>query len=85
MIKSRNIAPKAVKASNLDIEEVIVTVDATETAGTATVAADSIVLGFVPTAQDQMIESVAISGTTLTITLAAAATADNTFVVKLLK
>ena len=74
-----------IRARNMDIESADVTVAAAATTGTATVRAGSTILGFVPTAQDQMIESIAISGTTLTVTLASAATADNTFVVQLIK
>lgn len=69
----------------MDLETAEITVAAAATTGTATVRAGSTILGFVPTAQDQMIESIAISGTTLTVTMASAATADNTFTVQLIK
>ncbi len=74
-----------IRARNMDLETAEITVAAAATTGTATVRAGSTILGFVPTAQDQMIESIAISGTTLTVTMASAATADNTFTVQLIK
>lgn len=74
-----------IRKRNIELTEVAVTVDAGETVGTATVLAGQTIVGFVPTAQDQVIESIAISGTTLTVTMAAAATADNTFTVNVIK
>ena len=56
------------------------------TSGTATVVAGSVVLGVYPAGnQDQFVDNVAISGTTLTVTLAAAATATNTYKVTLIE
>lgn len=67
-------------------EVVKVTVKKTETAGTGTVTAGSIILGCYPTSnQDQLIDSIVVSDTTVTVTLAEAATADNVFNVVLLK
>ena len=63
-----------------------VTVNATATTGTVTVVAGSTILGFYPaTNQDQFVDNVAISSTALTVTLAAAATANNVFKVTLLE
>ncbi|MGW5074064.1 hypothetical protein [Rhodococcus sp. NPDC004095] len=63
-----------------------VTVNASSTSGTATVVAGSKVLGFYPAGnQDQHIDNVAIASTTLTVTLAAAATANNLFKVNVLE
>jgi hypothetical protein len=85
MIKARNIADGAVTASKLAIKTVAVTVAIGETAGTATVAAGSVIMGIYPTSnQDQLIDSVVIATTTLTVTLAAAATAENVFAVSIL-
>lgn len=57
-----------------------VTVNATGTSGTAAVTAGSTILGIYPAGnQDQYVDNVAISGTVLTVTLAAAATATNTY------
>jgi hypothetical protein len=57
-----------------------VTVALGDTTGTATVKRGSTILGIYPVSnQDQLVDSVAISGVTLTVTLAAAATADNVF------
>lgn len=67
-------------------EVVKVTVTAGETTGTATVTAGSVILGCYPKSnQDQFIDSVAVADTTVTVTLAASATADNVFNVVLLK
>ncbi|NDZ93339.1 hypothetical protein G3I13_02005 [Streptomyces sp. SID6673] len=63
-----------------------VTVNSSATSGTATVVAGSVVLGVYPAGnQDQFVDNVAISGTTLTVTLAAAATAANTYKVTLIE
>ena len=76
----------AVTASKLSYEVVEVTVSANETTGTATVTAGSVILGCYPKSnQDQFIDSVAVADTTVTVTLAASATADNVFNVVLLK
>lgn len=75
-----------IKARNMELSTVAVTVAADASSGTATVPAGATILGIYPTDnQDQFIDSVAISGTTLTVTLVAAATADNVFAVSLLK
>ncbi len=85
-ITNTMMADDAIKQAELDYEVVAVTVSAGNPSGTATVTAGSIVLGDRPTGnQDQFVNTVSISSTTLTITLAANATADNTFSVVLLK
>lgn len=85
-VTSTQLGEAAVTASKLSYEVVEVTVTTGETTGTATVTAGSVILGCYPKSnQDQFIDSVAVSETTLTITLAAAATADNVFNVVLLK
>lgn len=74
------------KQIGLNYETKSVTVLAAATAGVATVTAGNIILGYYPTSnQDQFVDSVAISGTTLTVTLGAAATANNVFTVVMLK
>ena len=76
----------AIKQAELDTEIVAVTVSAGNSSGTATVTSGSIILGWRPTGNnDQFVDNISVSGTTLTITLAANATADNTFSVILLK
>ena len=66
------------------IETVTVTVLATATSGSATAKLGRTIIGVYPSGnQDQFIDNVAISGTTVTITLAAAATANNVFTVVL--
>lgn len=63
-----------------------VTVNASSTSGTATVKAGSVVLGIYPAGnQDQFVDNVAIATTTLTVTLASAATANNVFKVTVLE
>lgn len=85
-VTNPKIADDAVKQSELDYETANVTVSAGSSSGTATVTSGSIVIGWRPTGnQDQFIDNISVSGTTLTITLGANATADNTFQVTLLK
>jgi hypothetical protein len=74
-----------IRARNLELTNASVTVTTGGTTGTATVPRGGTILGYYPTSnQDQLVDSIAISGTTLTITLAAAATADNVFKVVVL-
>ena len=85
-VTSTQLGAAAVTASKLSYEVVEVTVAATNNTGTATVTAGSIILGYYPKSnQDQFVDSIAVSETTLTVTLAASATADNVFNVVLLK
>ena len=76
----------SIKQAELDTETANVTVSAGNPSGTATVTSGSVILGWRATGnQDQFIDNMAVSGTTLTITLSANAIADNTFQVTLLK
>ena len=85
-VNNAAMADDAIKQAELDYEQVSVTVSAAASTGTATVTASSIVIGWRATGnQDQFIDNISISGTTLTVTLAANATADNTFQITLLK
>jgi len=85
-VTATQLGAAAVTASKLSYEVVEVTVTALETTGTGTVTAGSIILGCYPKSnQDQFIDSVVVSETTVTVTLASAATADNVFNVVLLK
>ncbi|MDD3972911.1 MAG: hypothetical protein PHC31_13505, partial [Clostridia bacterium] len=85
-VTSTQLGAAAVTASKLSYEVVEVTVTAEENTGTGTVTAGSIILGCYPKSnQDQFIDSVIVSETTVTVTLAAPATADNVFNVVLLK
>lgn len=81
------IGANKVKKAMISTETVSVTVTAGNPSGTATVTSGSIVLGApIPAGnQDKFIDNVTVVGTTLTITLAANATADNVFSVVLLK
>lgn len=81
-----DVADDAIGQAEVDITIEDVTVLAGQTSGTATVVTGTIVLGIFPVSnQDQTIDSVLVSGTTLTVTLAAAATADNVFKVATLE
>ena len=85
-ITNAKMADDAIKQAELDYEVVSVTISAGNPSGTATVTTGSIILGYYQDGnQDQFIDSIGVSGTTLTITLAANATADNKFKVVLLK
>jgi hypothetical protein len=85
-VTTTQLGTAAVTAPKLSYEVVEVTVAANQTTGTGTVTAGSIILGYYPISnQDQFVDSIAVSETTLTITLAEAATADNKFKVVLLK
>lgn len=85
-VTTTQLGAAAVTAPKLSYEVVEVTVAANQTTGTGTVTAGSIILGYYPISnQDQFVDSIAVSETTLTITLAAAAIADNKFKVVLLK
>ncbi|WP_437770622.1 hypothetical protein [Arthrobacter sp. KNU40] len=69
-----------------NLKTVTVTVNAAATSGTATVRAGAKILGILPAGnQDQFVDNVAISGTTLTVTLSAAATGANQFNVTVLE
>src|SRR3990167_4607013 len=72
------IGAAAVGQSELKYEEVTVNVTAGQTSGTGTATSGSVIVGFRPSGNvDQAIDSIAISGTTVTVTLGAAATAQN--------
>ena len=80
------IAPAAVGQSELKYESVTVTVSAGQPSGTGTATSGAVIVGYRPAGNvDQLVDSIAISGTTVTVTLAANATAQNDFVVLLLK
>ena len=86
VVSQTEMQDDAIGQAELDYEQVSVTVLATATTGTATVTSGAIIVGWRATGnQDQFIDNISISGTTLTVTLAAAATADNTFQITLLK
>ncbi len=85
-VSTPKIADDAVTANKLDIEVLDVTVSLGETAGTATCTAGATIISCYPVSnQDQFVDSVVIADTTLTVTLAANATADNVFKVVCLK
>jgi len=80
------IGANTVGGSELKEEVIAVTVSSGNPSGTGTATTGSTIIGYYPTGNnDQFVDSVAISGTTVTVTLAANATADNTFNVVLIK
>lgn len=80
------LATKGVAVTTSKIATKTVTITAGSPSGTATVVANSIILGAYPAGnQDQFIDNVAIATTTLTVTLAANATADNVIKVVVLE
>lgn len=80
------VAAGAIGQSELKYEEVTVNVTAGQTSGTGTATSGSVIVGYRPSGNnDQIVDSVSVSGTTVTVTLGAAATAQNNFVVILLK
>lgn len=85
-IDTNDITAAAITASKVSYEIATVTVATWQTSGTATVVAWGVVVWIISaTNQDQFVDNVVISSTTLTVTLAAAATADNVFKVFILK
>ena len=80
------MADDSIGQAELKTNIVAVTVNAGASTGTATVTSGAIIIGWRATGnQDQFVDNISISGTTLTITLGANATADNTFQVTLLE
>lgn len=72
--------------AELKYELVTVTITAGNPSGTGTATSGSIIIGWRPAGNvDQIVDNIAISGTTVTVTLAANATAQNDFVVILIK
>lgn len=82
MIKDRNIADGTISGAKLNTSAITVTVAAGDAVGTETITDGATILGFTPALQDQMLTSIAASGTTLTVTLSANATTDNSFIVQ---
>ena len=80
------LAANAVAQAKLKYEVVNVNVSAGQTQGTGTCTSGSIIIGFYPAGNvDQFVDSISVSGTTITVTLGAAATAQNNFTIVLLK
>lgn len=80
------IGANAVGQSEFKDESIDITVSAGQTVGTGSCTSGSIIIGvYAKTNQDQFIKSVVASGTTITITLLAVATANNVFTVNLIK
>lgn len=81
-ISASSIANGSLNFALLNVTQVAVTVAAGQTSGTSSVVSGGKIMGYYPTTnQDQTVKGIAISGTTLTLTLLAAATADNHFIV----
>ncbi|RLE65080.1 MAG: hypothetical protein DRJ47_06190 [Thermoprotei archaeon] len=81
---------KTVTATELETKSVDVTVSASATSGSSSADSDLVggeILGYYPTGnQDQLVDSVVLNADgSVTVTLASAATADNTFKVVVIK
>lgn len=74
-----------IRARNMDLGSITVTVAAGALAGTESVRSGSSVLGYSPVLQDAQVESIAIAADVLTVTLASSATTDNSFLVQTIK
>ncbi|MFI2837551.1 hypothetical protein [Mycolicibacterium sp. PDY-3] len=75
---SKVVGAKVDLATSITVKNVTVALG--QTSGTATVPTGWVPLGILPAGnQDQYVDNVAVSGTTLTVTLAAAATAANQY------
>lgn len=85
-VAQANIADDAVGAGQLNVTTVPVVIGAASASDTATVTEGAVIIGFYPgTNLDQIIDDISISGTTLTVTLAGAATAETTINVVVLE
>lgn len=85
-VTAGKLGDDAVTADKLAVTLEQVTIALGEASGTATVVAGDTVLGYYPiSGNDQAIESIAISGTTLTVTLAGNSTAEAVIGVNVLK
>jgi hypothetical protein len=85
-VLSADIADLAIKKSKIDYEVVSVDIIPGADNGTATVTSGAEILGFYPTTNDgKVVNSISISGTTLTLTVGSTSTATSTFNVVLVK
>lgn len=85
-VAQSSMQDSSVGSAELKYELVSVTVSAGNPSGTGTATSGSVIIGWRPTGNiDAFVDNIAISGTTVTVTLGANATADNTFVVILIK
>lgn len=76
----------SIKQAELDTEEVTVNITAGQPSGTGTCTSGSKIIGWRPAGNvDQLVDDISVSGTTVTVTLAANATGTNNFIVVLLK
>ena len=80
-VTAGSIPNSSIDAALISYVRKSITVSAGQTSGNGSVTSGSVIAGYVPNAQDQMVKSILLSGTTLTVTLAAAASADNVFIV----
>lgn len=85
-VPAGTIPAGTITKTQVSYEEVTVNVAIGQTTGTGTATSGSVIIGYRPSGNvDQTIKSIAISGTTVTVTLSAGATAQNNFDVILLK
>ena len=86
LVNVSSIAANSVGEDELRYEEIAVNVAVGQTSGTGTCTSGSVIFGFRPAGNvDQLVDNITLSGTTITITLAAAATAQNNIVVICIK
>lgn len=79
-LRTGHVERRAITKEKLAIEQVNVTVETGKKESTATIEEGAMVLGYIPVGnQDQFVDNISISGKILTVSLAAAATTDNTF------
>ena len=85
-VTNAKVGSAAITSGKISYEQISITISAGQSSGTGTATSGSIIIGWRPAGNvDQFVDNISLSGTTITITLAANATADNQFVVILLK
>lgn len=83
---SVTIPAGSITKTQISYEEITVNVNVGQTSGTGTATNGSVIIGWRPNGNiDQVIDQISISGTTITVTLGVAATAQCNFVIILLK
>lgn len=83
---SVSIPSSSITKTQISYEEITVNVTAGQPSGTGTCTSGSVIIGYRSAGNvDQLVDNIALSGTTITVTLATNATAQNNFVVICLK
>ena len=84
-VNSAKLASASVVVSKVSYEVVSVSITAGSTIGTGTCTTGSVIFGFIPVSVDQVIKTISVVGTTVTVTLNAGATGTNQINVILIK